>query len=125
MGLSVVLVKRGDALVKRDSLTGLEPCLSAFRSIPGRDVISLSGDRLGEMRDLLITPQGELAGFTVERVRGELADLLGSERRGERRPSYRLPVSAIQSFCRDVLMVDLSKVRDMVPPAQASAEEVK
>ena len=124
-GLDVVLVKRGDALVKRDSLTGLEPCLSAFRSIPGRDVISLSGDRLGEMRDLLITPQGELAGFAVDHVRGELAELLGSERRGERRSSYRLPVSAINSFGRDVLMVDLSKVRGMVPPAQASAEEVK
>jgi uncharacterized protein YrrD len=117
-GQDVVLVKRSDTLVKRDTLPGLENCLSAYHGIPGRDVISLGGDRLGEMRDLLITPSGEMAGFVADRTRGELAELVGDGK------EHRLPVSAIQSFGRDVLILDLSKLREMVPPAEPKPGEV-
>jgi hypothetical protein len=59
-----------------------------------------------------------MAGFVADRTRGELAELVGDGK------EHRLPVSAIQSFGRDVLILDLSKLREMVPPAEPKPGEV-
>lgn len=118
-GQDVVLVNTGADLVKRDTLPDLDGYLSAFHHLPGRHVISQNGDRVADMRDLLITPRGEPVGFVVDHLRADLAGLLG-ERRGE----HRLPMSLVQSSGRDVLILDLSRLNDLTPPAQPSPEEL-
>jgi sporulation protein YlmC with PRC-barrel domain len=118
-GEDVVLVNRSDVIRNKEELTGLDNCLSAYDNIPGRDVISLEGDRLGKVEDLQITPDGQLAGFTISRVRNGLADMLSQDRKDR----YDLPISALHSFGKDVLILDIERVKDMLPTT--AREEIR
>ena len=108
-GLDAVLVRNPEVILKREEITGLENCLSAGEHIQGRDVITLEGQRIGELRDLLVDTRGNLAGYEISRVPTEIADLLDSSRRR----SFLLPVESIHSFGKDVLIVDLKVIKGM------------
>jgi sporulation protein YlmC with PRC-barrel domain len=110
-GQDVVLVTHPDVIVRREDISGLENCLSVTEHIVGRDVITLDGQRIGELFDLLVDNKGNLTGYDVSKVRSELADLFG----GNKRRDYTLPVDSIHSFGKDVLIVDLSTVKGSIP----------
>ena len=129
-GQDAVLVNHPDVIRKKDEITGLENCLSVSEHIPGRDVITLDGQRIGELKDLLVTVKGELTGYEVSRVRSELADLF----EGNKQRFLALPVTTIHSFGKDVLVIDLQAVKGLAEktstdtnveetePAQTGAE---
>lgn len=117
-GQDVVLVTSPDVILRREEISGLENCLSATEQIQGRDVITLDGQRIGELRDLFIDNKGNMAGYEVSKVRSDLADLFG----GNRRRSYALPVASIHSFGKDVLIVDLQVVKEVPEELLGMAE---
>jgi uncharacterized protein YrrD len=110
-GEDVILVKRSDAVRSKADLPGLENCLSGYDSIPGRDVISMEGDRLGRVEDLHITPDGRLVGFRIGRLKNSLAGLL----KQERKDTHYLPIDTLHSFGKDVLVLDVQRVKDLIP----------
>jgi uncharacterized protein YrrD len=105
-GIDAVLVRNQEVIVKREEVASLENCLSASEQIQGRDVITMEGQRIGELRDLLVDINGKLAGYEISKVPADIADRIDINRRR----SYALPVESIHSFGKDVLIVDLKAV---------------
>lgn len=66
----------------------------------GRYVVSTDGTRVGQVNDVLIDDQGQLAGYDLSQVfiEGPLAE------------AKRIPVEATSSLGKDVLIVDTSKI---------------
>jgi uncharacterized protein YrrD len=108
-GEDAVLVTGPDVIRKKRDLSGLEKCISAFDSITGRDIITLNGERAGELGDMLVTLDGRLGGIEVDRERPELSDLFG----GRSMHARPLPIAAVHSLGKDVLILDYEQVRTL------------
>lgn len=70
--------------------------------IKGRYVVSTDGTRVGQVDDLLIDSDGRLAGYDLSQVFLEDSPLADHK---------RIPAEATSSFGKDVLIVDMDKVR--------------
>ncbi len=123
-GEDVVLVRQTDIIRKKEELLGLENCISALDELPGRSVITLSGDRVGALKDVLITPLGALSGLELTKVDDKFKNSLsGWKAEGS---DVRLPIAVVHSFGSDAVIVDLANVVAPVqePVEPATTEEV-
>lgn len=106
-GKDAVLVSGFDMLRKKGEYPELDTSLSASEAVRGREIISLDGERNGELKDFLVDQDGRLEGIEVGRVGDGLAKQLGEKNRSA---PARLPVSTIHSLGKDVIIIDLNKV---------------
>jgi sporulation protein YlmC with PRC-barrel domain len=104
-GIDAVLVRRSDVILAKEQLTGFDNFISANDQIRGRDVISTSGERVGELSDLLVSNDGRIQGYELGRVNAGLAD------KARDRNNLRLPVSTVASLGKDVLVVEMASIR--------------
>jgi len=106
-GKDSVLVSGMDLLQKKSQVPELSGALSASEVMRGREIISLDGERSGELRDFLINQDGVLEGIEAGRISEHLANQIGAKNRGG---TIRLPTSAIHSMGKDVIIIDMTKI---------------
>lgn len=122
-GRDVILVKRPEVIVKKDTLPGHEDWLTVSDQIKGHDVVGTDGTRIGQLNDVIIDAAGQLVGYSLARVfiQGPVAQ------------SKRIAAKATRALGGDVLLVEPTEMveaseavepAEMVEPAEtAEAEE--
>jgi uncharacterized protein YrrD len=122
-GRDVILVKRPEVIVKKDTLPGHEDWLTVSDQIKGHDVVGTDGTRIGQLNDVIIDAAGQLVGYSLARVfiQGPVAQ------------SKRIAAKATRALGGDVLLVEPTEIveaseavepAEMVEPAEtAEAEE--
>lgn len=107
-GEDTILVESADRIKKGKELPGTKAWLSISDDIIGRDVISLEGDKVGEINEVLMDPKGELVGFQLSQI-GYALDSVLSEGPGPK-PDW-IPSEAVHSMGQDVLVVSTDKIK--------------
>jgi uncharacterized protein YrrD len=107
-GKDAILVTQPDVLQRKNDLPELEHALSTSENLRSRDVISLDGERNGEVKDFIVTHDGQIAGIEVSRASAGLAQMLPDR---DRHSNIRLPVSTIHSVGKDAVIIDMNKVQ--------------
>jgi uncharacterized protein YrrD len=93
-GKDVLIVNQPDVIRAAEEFTGYGSWLS-FNQLRGREVVSMKGERAGQIEDVSIGPDGKLAALLLTKAAAG---------------SKRLPIYAVHSMGKDVLIVDLSRV---------------
>jgi uncharacterized protein YrrD len=97
-GKDVILVRRrGD---RSSSLPGRERLVNLSDQLNGRPIVSSDGVRVGQLGDVLLNQEGRLTGFELSQV----------DIQGPLEKSRRVPISAVQSLGKDVVIIDTSKL---------------
>jgi uncharacterized protein YrrD len=94
-GKDVLIVKQPDVIRTSEDLPGYPSWLSFQDQLRGKEVVSMKGERAGQIEGVSCRSDGNLTAL-----------LLTKSAAG----SKRLPISAVHSMGKDVLIVDLSKV---------------
>ncbi len=98
-GRDVILVSNGDALIRDLGDAEERPWVDASDYVQGKSVISIEGQRLGQVSDILLDEQGRIVGYDLDRVEAS-SPLAGSK---------FVPARATHSLGKDVLIVDLAR----------------
>jgi uncharacterized protein YrrD len=97
-GKDVILVRRrGD---RSSSLPGRERLVNLSDQVNGRPIVSSDGARVGQVGDVLLNLEGRLTGIELSQV----------DIKGPLEKSRRVPVGAIKSLGKDVVIIDTSKL---------------
>lgn len=112
-GRDVILVKRPEVIVKKDTLPGHESWLTVSNQIKGHDVVGTDGTRIGQINDVIIDGAGQLIGYSLARVfiRGPVAQ------------SKRIAAKATRALGGDVLLVEPTEIveaSEAVEPAETA-----
>lgn len=110
-GQDVILVKRPEVVVKKDTLLGHEDWLTVSDQIKGHDVVGTDGTRIGQLNDIIIDASGQLVGYSLARVfiQGPVAQ------------SKRIAARATRVLGGDVLIVEpaeMVEVTETTEPAE-------
>jgi uncharacterized protein YrrD len=93
-GKDVLIVSHPEVVRTSDELADYASLLSIQDQVRGREVVSIKGERIGQVEGALVDNNGSLSALLLTKA------VAGSK---------RLPISAVQSLGKDVLIVDLSK----------------
>lgn len=107
-GEDVILVEAVNGIKKEKELPGTETWLSVSDDIIGRDVISLDGDKVGQIGEVLMDSAGELIGFQFSQI-GYALDTVLAEGPGPK-PDW-IPGKAVHSMGQDVLVIYTEKIK--------------
>jgi uncharacterized protein YrrD len=131
-GKDAILVTHPDVLQRKNEMPDLDQAVSTGDNMRSRDVISLDGERNGEVKDFIVTHDGRIAGIEVSRPSDGLAQMIPDR---DRHNNLRLPISTIHSIGKDVVIIDMNKARphiesvsrtdrfDDIPPADEDEVE--
>jgi len=89
----------------------LEQALSLLGDLRGRAVVTLDGDKIGELKDFRVDSRGELAEFEIARSGIELTSLFPADRDAAR--VLCLPRSALHTLNVDFITVELHRVSSL------------
>ena len=117
-GKDVVLISQNNAMIAKKEMPGLDEGLSA-ENLKGRSVVSLDGERNGELKDLLINLNGQIEGFEIAHPGDGLSAMIG----GKKSATIRLPITTVHALGKDVIIIDLNKVQQIVPAADTADME--
>jgi uncharacterized protein YrrD len=104
-GEDALLIKGTDVVLSEEDLPDLDDWIYAS-DLRARSVITLDGNRIGELDDLLIDSMGEITGFQV--AQGYSKDVLVLEGFGTL--PTRLPLASLRSIGQDALVIELEKI---------------
>lgn len=107
-GEDAILVDAAEGIKKEQELPGTEKWLSVSNDIIGRDVISVDGDKVGEVSEILMDSAGELIGFQLSQI-GYALDKVLAEGPGPK-PDW-IPGEAVHSMGQDVLVIYTEKIK--------------
>jgi uncharacterized protein YrrD len=94
-GKDVLIVKQPDVIQLSDELSGYPTWLSVQDQLKGREVVSMNGERIGQVEGVFVVPDGHLSGLQLNKA------VAGSK---------RIPIAAVHSLGKDILIVDLVKL---------------
>lgn len=109
-GKDAILVTHPDILQRKNDVPDMDNSISTHEQNRVRDLITLGGERNGEVKDFVVTHDGRIAGIDVARASDALAQLIG----GRDRNALRLPIGAIHSVGKDVVIIDMEKIQPVV-----------
>jgi uncharacterized protein YrrD len=107
-GKDAILVTHPDILQRKNELPELDTALSTGDQMRTRAVISLEGERNGEVKDFIVTHDGRIAGIEVARPSDGLAQLIPDR---DRHNNLRLPIDTIHSIGKDAVIIDMHKAQ--------------
>lgn len=95
-GKDVILLRSGTPIEGQEAS---EKWVNLSEQLHGRYVVSTEGTRVGQVDDVLVNPQGGMAGYRLSQVfiEGPLSE------------SKIIPIGATQSLGKDVLIVDMNR----------------
>lgn len=114
-GEDSLLVKGTDVVVGEEQLPELDSWIYVS-DLRARNIITLDGNRIGELDDLLIDKSGEISGYKV--AQGYSKDVLVFEGFGAQPP--RLPISSLRSLGQDAVVVDLEDIPTSTESTEAA-----
>ncbi len=100
-GRDVILVDRGSAAARGETINE-EGLVKLSDQLKGRFIVSMDGSRIGQVEDVEIDSQGRLAGFKLSQVYID----------GPLRETKHIPVQAVHTLGKDVLIIDRNKIPD-------------
>jgi uncharacterized protein YrrD len=94
-GKDVLIVSNPEVIQDGDEMLDFHRYHTFLDQLKGREAVSMKGERIGQVDGVMIDLSGKLSAVLLTKA------VSGSK---------RLPVAAVHSFGKDVLIVDLSKV---------------
>ena len=122
-GKDVIFVTQSEVVQNKSDLPDIGDTVNAGDYLPGRGVINANGDRLGDLKDVLIDVHGNIAGIQLSKGGQSFVDRLTQP---QEQPDYPwLPISVIRSIGKDVVIVDVPTATSVTPdesPAEDNAQ---
>lgn len=99
-GEDVILTGKSNVIVEQDQLPGIEEWESTSNDIKGKDVLNTQGEKIAQLKDVMIDSKAKIIGYDLDKVsiEGPIAD------------SKRIHVNATHGFGGDALIIDTSKL---------------
>jgi uncharacterized protein YrrD len=96
IGKHVILSTQPDVVRNREDFNTADQWVAVSDHLRGNDVVTSDGTRVGRLQDIIIDPHGQIIAYALSNVAvsGPIAD------------SKQIPAESIQSFGKDVVIVD-------------------
>jgi uncharacterized protein YrrD len=101
-GQDVILVTGPDVIQSGEKMQGFAEWESAGSQVKGKNVLSAKGERVGELKDVIIDNDAMVVGYALSKVLIE----------GPVQESKRIHANATQTLGADALIVDTTKLYD-------------
>jgi uncharacterized protein YrrD len=112
IGKHVILSNRPDVVRNSEDVAGRDHWVGVSDHLRGNDVVTSDGTRIGRLQDIIVDPHGQIVGYALSNitVEGPIAD------------NKQIPADSIQSFGKDVVIVDPSVVHTQQQPLKTESD---
>lgn len=107
-GEDVILIDQADVLQPKSEFTDFDSWFSVADEIRGKSMVSMNGERIGKVHDVILNANGSLVGVQLEKSSLILEDIFGEE--SEEYETSWVPSTSIHVLGKDVILVDLENL---------------
>jgi uncharacterized protein YrrD len=112
IGKHVILSTRPDVVRNREDFTGNDQWVAVSDHLRGNDVVTNDGTRIGRLQDIIVNPKGGIIGYALSNIAVS----------GPIQESKQIPADSVQSFGKDVVIVDPGVVHARLEPLPTESD---